>query len=522
MSSTSENNKRIAKNTAMLYIRMLLIMAVTLYTSRVVLEVLGVEDFGIYNIVGGVVVLFSFINNAMATATQRFLNFELGRNDIKEVRRVFSMSMTAHISIALLVLFLAEIIGLWFLLTQMNIPDGRMNAAVWCYQFSILTTCIQIIRVPYNACIIAYERMSFYAYISILEVILKLLIVFLLSIGGFDKLILYSILMFLVTVAVCYAYKIVCNRNFNISRYSFFWDKTLYKKLMSFSGWNLFGSAANVGAQQGLNIILNIFCGVTVNAAMGIANQVSNAVYSFVSNFQIAFNPQIVKAYAVGNRQYLEDLIFQSSRFSFFLLFLISLPFLLECDFVLSIWLKEVPEYAVSFARLIIISLIFEAMSAPLYISVQAIGNIRNYQLLMSFLILMNLPLSYFALFLGFSPESAFVVRISISIVLYLIRLLYLNEKKCLLIRSYMKEVVLVILLVTLLSVPLPLLISIFFDSTVSFFITSIVSVVITSLIIYTLGLNAEERLYVKRIFAKVLRVNINSLYEVLFVCRRK
>lgn len=498
MSSTSENNKRIAKNTAMLYIRMLLIMAVTLYTSRVVLEVLGVEDFGIYNIVGGVVVLFSFINNAMATATQRFLNFELGRNDIKEVGRVFSMSMTAHISIALLVLLLAETIGLWFLLTQMNIPDGRMNAAVWCYQFSILTTCVQIIRVPYNACIIAYERMSFYAYISILEVILKLLIVFLLSIGGFDKLILYSILMFLVTVAVCYAYKIVCNRNFNISRYSFFWDKTLYKKLMSFSGWSLFGSAANVGAQQGLNILLNIFCGVTVNAAMGIANQVSHAVYSFVSNFQVAFNPQIVKSYASGDKAYFERLIFQASKFSFFLLFIISLPFLLKCDFVLSVWLKEVPEYAVPFTQLILIFLMIDAISAPLWISVQAMGNIRNYQILMGFLILLNLPLGYLVLYCGLKPESVLVIRVLINLIAYLLRLIFINGFISFHVFKYIKNVIAVILLVVILSVPIPLYVANLYQSFKGFVFTFVFSVLSVVVSIYFVGLTNGEKKYIR------------------------
>ena len=503
MSSTSENNKRIAKNTAMLYIRMLLIMAVTLYTSRVVLEVLGVEDFGIYNIVGGVVVLFSFINNAMATATQRFLNFELGRNDIKEVGRVFSMSMTAHISIALLVLFLAETIGLWFLLTQMNIPDGRMKAAVWCYQFSILTTCVQIIRVPYNACIIAYERMSFYAYISILEVILKLLIVFLLSIGGFDKLILYSILMFLVTVAVCYAYKIVCNRNFNISRYSFFWDKILYKKLMSFSGWSLFGSAANVGAQQGLNILLNIFCGVTVNAAMGIANQVSGAIYSFVYNFQVAFNPQIVKSYAIGDKEYFERLIFQASKFSFFLLFLISLPLLLECDFVLSVWLKEIPKYSVLFIKLILIYLMIDAISAPLWISVQAIGDIRNYQILMSFLILLNLPLGYLALYYDLQPASVLVIRVSVNMFTYIVRIIYLKKRISFPIWKYMKEVLGVAFLVVILSTPIPLFINKFHSSWQGFVMTTTVSIFCVLIATFFLGFTKGERIYIENIIRR-------------------
>ena len=281
----SVNGKRVAKNTMMLYIRMLLIMAVSLYTSRIVLKVLGVEDFGIYNIVAGIVVLFSFLNSAMSSATQRFLSFELGRGDINEVRRVFSMSMTAHISIALLILLFAETVGLWFLNTQINIPVDRVGAANWVYQFSILTFCIQIIRVPYNASIIAYERMTFYAYISIIEVVLKLLIVFLLVYFDFDKLKIYSVLIFLITLVICLSFKYFCCKTFPICRYNFFWNASLYKKIMSFSGWSLFGSVANVGSQQGMNILLNIFYGVSINAAMGIANQVSQAVYNFVYKF---------------------------------------------------------------------------------------------------------------------------------------------------------------------------------------------------------------------------------------------
>lgn len=500
IASTISNNKRIAKNTIMLYIRMLLIMAVTLYTSRVVLEVLGVEDFGIYNIVGGIVILFSFVNNAMATATQRFLSFELGCNNIKEAERVFSMSLTAHISIALFVLFLAETIGLWFLLTQMNIPNGRMTATIWCYQFSILTTCIQIVRVPYNACIIAYEKMSFYAYISILEVILRLLIVFLLCIGGFDRLIFYSILMCLVGLVICYVYKITCNRNFLISKYHFFWDKMLYRKLMSFSGWSLFGSAANAGAQQGLNILLNIFCGVTVNAAMGITNQVTTAVYSFVSSFQTAFNPQLVKSYASGDKEYFTNLIFQTSKFSFFLLLLISLPFLLECEFVLSIWLKEVPQHAVQFTQLMLIFLVIDAISAPLWISVQAIGNIRNYQLLMSFLILLNLPFSYLVLHQGYEPEKVLFIRVIINLITFLVRIVYLKRRISFPANKYIKEVLGVIVLVLILSIPIPMWVNQLYPSWKGFILTTITSILCVSVITFLIGLTYVEKVYVRNI----------------------
>ena len=338
------NNKRIAKNTLYLYFRMLLIMGVTLYTSRIVLNALGVEDFGIYNIVGGVVILFSFINNALSSATQRFLNFEIGRGDVLGTKRVFSMSLTIHLFVALFVVLLAETVGLWFLNTQMNIPTERMAAANLVYQFSILTVCISFVQIPYYASVVAYEKMSFFAYIAIIEVILKLLIVVLLIYVGFDKLRLYSILTFLVAVLVFVCYKYYCNTRLDLSRYKYFWDKILFSKLLNFSGWMLFGAAAGVSATQGVNILLNIFYGVTVNAAMGISTQVNSAVNKFVSNFQTAFMPQITKLYAIGDFEHLRKLIGQSSRFSFLLLFALACPLMLNIDFVLKLWLKTVPE----------------------------------------------------------------------------------------------------------------------------------------------------------------------------------
>lgn len=476
---------------------MILIMAVTLYTSRVVLGALGVEDFGIYNIVGGVVVLFSFLNSAMASATQRFLNYELGRGDLPQVRRVFSMSMTAHISIALFVLLLAETIGLWFVWNYIKIPLERQTAAIWCYQFSVLTACIQIVRIPYNACIIAYERMSVYASISILEVILRLLIVFPLHWDSFDRLILYSFLMSFVALLVLCLYKTVCNRRFPISRYRFFWDSVLYKRLMSFSGWSLFGSVANVGAQQGLGIVLNLFFGVAVNAAMGIANQVSQAVYSFVSNFQTAFNPQIIKSYASGDRAHFEKLLFYGSKYSYFLLFLLSLPVFLNCDFLLSVWLKEVPPHAATFSELIILFLLLDALSAPLWIAAQAMGNIRNYQLVISCIILLSLPLGYVALKFGMPPESVLVIRVIVNAGALVARIIYLHRRIAFPAERYLKEVILSVLLVTICSVPLPLWLSCFTASWSGLFLTSFVSFLLVSASIYVFGLKREERGYV-------------------------
>ena len=455
----SVNGKRVAKNTMMLYIRMLLIMAVSLYTSRIVLKVLGVEDFGIYNIVAGIVVLFSFLNSAMSSATQRFLSFELGRGDINEVRRVFSMSMTAHISIALLILLFAETVGLWFLNTQINIPVDR--------------------------------------------VVLKLLIVFLLVYFDFDKLKIYSVLIFLITLVICLSFKYFCCKTFPICRYNFFWNASLYKKIMSFSGWSLFGSVANVGSQQGLNILLNIFYGVSINAAMGIANQVSQAVYNFVSNFQIAFNPQIIKSYASNNKDEFIKLIFQTSRFSYFLLLLISLPVLINTKFILQVWLTNIPVYTVVFCRLIIISLLIDAIAAPLWISVQATGQIRNYQILISFIILSNLPLLYFALKLGYSPESGLVIRVLVNIITLIVRIIYLKTKIGLPVFKYFYEVIFILIVVSVCSFPLPFYVSLCLSSWNGLILSILVGILSSSFFIYFIGLQKNEKYTIKRIVLK-------------------
>jgi O-antigen/teichoic acid export membrane protein len=469
-------------------------MGVSLYTSRIILNTLGVKDFGIYNIAGGVVILFSFLNSAMTSATQRFLNFVTGQNLNTEVNRVFSMSMTAHFSIALTVIVLSETVGLWFLNTQMNIPAERMNAANWVYQFSILTFCIQIIRVPYNASILAYEKMSFYAFVSIAEVTLKLVIVFLLLYFGWDKLKLYSVLTCGISFVILIFYKLYCNGAFTTCRYNFIWDIELYKKLMRFSGWSLFGSLANMGAQQGLNILLNIFYGVSVNAAMGIANQVSSAINGFVSNFQVAFNPQIIKSYALNDQKYFMNLIFQSSKFSYYLLFFLSLPILINTNFIFELWLKNVPEYSVTFCRLIILFMLIDAISAPLWMSVQATGNIRNYQILMGSLILLNLPLAYVALKMGCEPQSILIVRVIINLLTFFVRIFYLKPRIGLPTLRYIREVVLVVTLVSLMALPLPLLVNHYIFNLKGLITSTLVSLFSAGFFIYIIGLSKKER----------------------------
>lgn len=503
----SENTRRIAKNTAMLYIRMLLMMAVTLYTSRVVLNVLGVEDFGIYNVVGGIVVMFSFLNGAMSTSTQRYLSFGLGKNDYEQVTKVFSMSMTTHISIALVVLLLAETFGLWIFYHYLNIPTERMTAAHWVYQLSVVTFCINIIRVPYNAGIVAYEQMSFYAYISIAEVGLKLSMVILLQYFGTDKLILYAFLMAMITGIVTIIYKFYYYKTFPACKYNYFWDKHLYKELISFSGWSLFGSAANVSIQQGINILLNIFFGVITNAALGIANQVSSAVNQLVGNFQTAFNPALVKSYASGDYSYFVQLIFQTSRFSYFLLFLIAFPLYLCMPFVLKVWLDIVPEYTVLFCRWMLIFVLIDAISAPLWISVQAIGKIRNYQLLMSFLIFLNIPVSWLLLHLGKDVEVVMQVRVGINFLTFVSRIIYLQKKKIISFWLYMQEVMSRVVIVSAISVPLPLWIICNYSGWTGFLLTSGISIIVSGVAICFLGLKNSERIFLWTSFQNKVRI---------------
>ena len=451
--------------------------------------------------------MFSFLNGAMATSTQRFLSFSLGKNDQEQVARVFSMSMTTHISIALIVLLLAETFGLWIFYRYLNIPPERMGAAQWVYHLSVLTFCISIIRVPYNAGIIAYERMSFYAYISIVEVCLKLGMVILLQYLGSDKLILYALLMALTTGIVTFIYKLYCCKTFSVCRYHYFWDKHLYKELISFSGWSLFGSAANVGVQQGINILLNVFFGVVTNAALGIANQVSSAVSQLVGNFQTAFNPALVKSYASGDYSYFVRLIFQTSRFSYFLLFIIALPLYLCMPFVLKVWLDIVPEYTVVFCRWMLVFVLIDAVSAPLWISVQAIGKIRSYQLLMSALIFLNIPLSWLLLRLGKDAEWVMQVRVGINLLTFICRIIYLQKRKVISSYLYLREVISPVVLVSVLSVPLPLWIGCNYSGLKGFLLLSGVSVILSGVAIWFLGLRKSERDFIWTSFRNKLRI---------------
>ena len=501
--SEQTNTKRIAKNTLMLYFRQILIMIVSLYTVRVVLNTLGAEDYGIYNVVAGVVILFSFVNNAMATSTQRFLNFNLGKEDTEKTQQTYSASLLIHIGIALIFVILAETVGLWFVNTKLNIPQERHSAAMWCYQFSIITTVFNILRVPYNAVIIAYEKMSFFAWVSIVEAVLKLLVVYLLIISPLDKLVAYVILLTLVSIIILFCYKIYCNKKFVTAHYKKVTDYSLVKEILGFSGWSLFGATANVANNQGTNIVLNMFTNVTVNAAMGIANQVNNAVYSFVSNFQTAFKPQLVKSYAAGEKEEFNNLIIRSAKFSFFLLWFIVLPLTLNLDFVLQIWLKTVPEYSIGFVKLILLYSLFESINGPLWLAVQATGKIKKYQIIVSCLIFSNLPLSIIAFSLGANPYWVLLIRIILECFITMFRLLYLNKTQKFSVISYVKNVMIPVLIVMIVSFIITSLLSSCFSGIVFFFGSCVISVIVNMLLVCLVGINKNERKIIVNFFKR-------------------
>lgn len=500
------NNKRVAKNALMLYIRMLVMMGVNLYTSRVILQALGVEDFGLYNIVGAVVVLFSFISNAMILAAQRFLSYELGRGDYEEAQKVFSASLSIHIGISIIFLFIAETVGLWFLNNHIQVLTGRETAAFWVFQFSILTSIINIIRATYNAVIIAYERMSIYAYISILEAVLKLFVAFFICLFA-DRLIAYAGLVAFSTFIIMIVYYGYCRKSFEICLYRFEYNKRRYAKIASFSGWSLLESLANVGANQGISILLNMFFGVVVNAAMGIACQVCNSINLFVVNFQTAFNPQIVKLYASNERDNFINFILNTSRYSYLMLFILALPVYICCPEILQLWLGTVPEYSVTFCRLIFLFLLVDAIQGPLWISVQATGQIRNYQLLMSSLILLNLPITY-TLFKFFdNPSLALVVKVVVNVLALLVRVLYLRRLYGFPIIRYMKEVCARCVIVTLVALPIPYILYYFHSGLLWTFCIIFIAIACAIIASCFVGISLNERkLIIEKINTRIKR----------------
>lgn len=457
MSQTSNNNTRIAKNTLMLYFRMLLLLVINLYTSRVILKELGVDDYGIYNVVGGIVVILSFLNNAMAGGTQRFMNVEMGKKNQNALNKVFSTSQQIHMFVAIIVLIIAETIGLWFLNSQMNIPTLRMEAANWVYQFSVLTALFGIFTVPYNAAIISHEKMSAFAYISILEAGLKLTVAFAIIWSPFDKLIFYAFLMLVIGIVNCSIYAVYGIRHFRECRNTTIKiDKPMMKQMLSFSGWTVFGNLGYILHTQGIAILINMFFTVAINAAQGIANQVNGVVTQFANNFLVALNPQVVKTYAAGEYEQMHNLIIRGCKMAFCLMAFFVIPLALEASTVLKVWLGIVPDYAVIFMRLVLLISLVNSFSSLLAAAKGATGDIKSYQVTLTLIGSLHIPLVWIAFKLGGGAEYSMYVYLVIVVVLQAIRIWFVCRSINLSIRKFLTKVVIRCLAVLLLSSIIP------------------------------------------------------------------
>lgn len=498
MQDTSANNKRIAKNTILLYVRMLFIMAVQLYTSRVVLNTLGVVDYGLYNVVGGIVTMFAFLNGAMVTSTQRYITFELGKGNLQRLKEVFATCVQIHLIISLIIIVLGETVGLWFLYEKMIIPEERFTAAMWVYQLSILTMCVQVMSVPYNSDIVAHERMGVFAAISVIEVILKLAVVYMLVIGDFDKLILYAILIAVIQLIIRFFYTKYCNKYFPESRLIRAFDKQLLVEMGKFMGWNIWGNLAATLFGTGINLLLNMFFGPVVNAARAIAVQVETAIANFSTNFLMAVNPQITKLYAQNNLEDMHKLLFRASKFTFFLLLVLSLPVMIEADMILKVWLKIVPGYTVVFLRLLLCIVIVDSVARPLMTAAAATGDVKLYQSLIGGILLSIVPIAYVVLKLGGSPESVYLVHLIICIVAFVTRLWIIKPMIKLSLRQYFSLVIFRCLIVLAVSLPLCIMVKYILPvGVLPSVIVCAISVVVALTVSYLIGLTSGERQFV-------------------------
>ena len=497
MQDHSENTKRIAKNTLMLYGRMLFSMVVSLYTSRVVLNTLGVVDYGIYGVVGGFVSMFSLISSSLSSAVSRFLTFELGRGDQDRLNKAFSTSLLIHIVLAIAVLVIAETVGVWFVNNKMTIPSDRLYAANWVFQASIFSFMFGLFSVPYNASIVSHEKMSAFAYIGILDTVLKLLIVLFIAYSHwhFDKLIVYAMLLVVVSITLQCIYLVYCRKHFEECRLRISFDKGFWKEISSFAGWNFIGCTAGLLKEQGINVLLNIFVGPILNAARGIASTVNGAVVTFVNGFMTALNPQITKSYASSDYEYTFSLVKRGARFSFYILLLFGLPIILEGDFILTLWLGQYPEHSLNFVRLVLLLSLVETLSNTLITLQLATGNIRNYQIFVGGTLLLNFPLSYMFLKHEYPPEYVYIVAVLVSFICLFLRLFFLRKMASLSIKGYLKEVLFNVIVVFILALVIPLIVHLIMGGGwLRFLIVSIVSIICSIISILFVGCSKVER----------------------------
>lgn len=493
---TPANNKRIAKNTIVLYMRMFCSMVISLFTSRIILDSLGVENYGIYNVVGGFVAMFALMSSALTNSISRFLTFELGKGDTEKLKRVFSTSLNVMFSLSIVVLLVGETVGLWFLNYKVNIPIERMGAANLVYQLSIATFIIGLVSVPYNASIVSHEKMTAFAYIGIFEISMKLVIVYSLYVSPFDKLKTYAILLFLLSLSIRLIYGIYCNRHFKETHYNFIFDKPLLRQMTGFAGWNFFAQGACQLNSSGVNLLINIFFGVALNAARGIANQVNGAVCQFTSNFMVALTPQITKSYAAGELAEMHKLIFRGAKFSYFLTLFFLIPICIETEYILNLWLIEVPNYTISFVRWSLCITAINMFSGTLIPALHATGNIKRYMVVVGLVEITNFPLTYLAFMIGASPLYSYYIYFGVYLVLMFLRLYLIKDLIKMSGREFVSEVYVKATVVTAFAaIPPLLLMFIMPDGFLRLVAICLVGAVSTVWSAYVFGFTGEEKI---------------------------
>lgn len=509
----SSNNKRIAKNTILLYFRMLVTMFVGLFTSRIVLDSLGFSDYGIYNVVGGFVSMFSIVNAGLVAATQRYLTFDLGKGDINALRKTFSIFIVIYLSLCLLVLVVSELCGGWFISEKLTIPEDRLFAAKVVFQLSLFSLILTLLSNPFKALIIAHERMGAFAYIAIYEVCAKLVVAYLLYICSGDRLILYAILLCFISGTLPVLYAVYCKWNFKDEvRIHLYFDWTKIKEIYSFAGWTMLGSFAYMGFTQGLNMLLGMFFTPTVNAARGVAVQIQGVVLRFVTNFQTAVDPQIFKSFARGDIDYTLKLVTTSARFSFFMLFFLSLPLMIESDQFLGFWLKDVPEYASVFLVLILVTSMYDTITNPFAKAVQATGNIKYYSILGSGILILIVPIAYLVLKLGGNPPSVFVVHVIIGGIVLCQRIVMAKTTLCFSYRAILSQLIIPIGKVIIFSIMLPIIFAVLLEpSVIRLLITCSLSVLSTIASVWLFGITPNERIIIKN---KIIHYAYNSILK--------
>lgn len=514
MTTDLNNSKRIAKNTAFLYLRMIVVMIVSLFTSRITLSVLGVSDYGVYNVVGGTVSMLSVLTGAISVATSRYLTYALGQGDKVGLRNVFSTALNIHIILGVIILLIAEIAGIWFLNNKLNIPLDRMEAANWILQFSIFTFVVGIIAIPYTSSIISHEKMNLYAYLSLYDVFIKLGIVYMLYITPIDKLISYGFLLMSANLSTQIIYYIFCRSKFEECRFRLRLDKSLIKEMTSFIGWAFCGNAAVIAKNQSLSILLNVFFGTVVNAAQGIAMQVNSAVTSFIRNFMTAVNPQITKSYAQGNYDYLYILIIRSAKFSIYLALLLIIPIMMHVDTILEVWLVEVPQHANNFVNLILIYTAVECFISPLLTALLATGKIKDYEIGITVIYIVNIITVYLFYLLGSKPEMAFILNIVFKIIVLLLLFAQGNKIFNFPVGRFIREAVLSPLIISFIGFALIFLYGIIISRTtiVTFILSCIVTETILMTTIWFYSITNTERDFIKNIvMSKITHKKIKS-----------